>query len=270
MRSLLAATLAAASALAGAQTAPALRIVDTTPLTARELPYAGAAPATHRLQLELFMFRDTPWHPEVILHAARAVGPILAQCGVWLDRAELKRLDGGEPGLRDLATPVARELVRRMQPAKPAVFFVRDTRNRPAFDAEAFGRGNTATRPELAGTVWVTAQARDQPIALAHELAHVLMDSGEHSVEPGNLMRDATAPDAVRLAPEQCHRIVSRGTANGWLQPMRARLSARRTYAAARSSPACSAKCWPSERGGLPRSVAAVAQHVGFTTPLTR
>jgi hypothetical protein len=61
MRLALAAILAAASAWAGAQTAPPLRIVDTWPLTARELAYAGTAPATHRLQLELVMFDDTGW-----------------------------------------------------------------------------------------------------------------------------------------------------------------------------------------------------------------
>jgi hypothetical protein len=223
MRLALAAILAAASAWAGAQTAPPLRIVDTWPLTARELAYAGTAPATHRLQLELVMFDDTGWRPEVILQAVRDSAAILAQCGVWLERAELTRLGGGDPRLRDLATPVSRQLVRRLQPAKPAVFFVSNTRHAPAFDAEAFGRGNTATRPELAGTVWVTAPVRDLPVALAHELAHVLMDSGEHSPEPGNLMREATAPDATRLAPEQCERIVTNGTGAGWVQPVRAR-----------------------------------------------
>jgi len=223
MRLLLAAILAAASAWACAQSAPPLRIVDTWPLTARELPYSGATPATHRLQLELFMFHDTPWRPEAILQAVRDIEPILAQCGVRLERAVLKSLDGGDPRLRDLATPVSRQLVRRMQPAKPAVFFVRDARHEPVFDAEAFGRGNTATRPELAGTVWITAQVSDLPVALAHELAHVLMDSGEHSLEPGNLMREATAPDATRLALEQCRRIVTNGAENGWLQRMRTR-----------------------------------------------
>jgi hypothetical protein len=220
MRPLLAACLAVAASACG-QTASSLRIVDTWSLAERELPYAGAAPATHRLRLELFAFRDTPWRPEDILQAVSDVGPILAQCGVRLERAELKRLDGGDPSLRYLATPVSRSLVRRLQPAKPAVFFVRDTRHEPVFDAEAFGRGNTATRPELAGTVWITAYIRDLPVALAHELAHVLMDSGEHSVEPGNLMREATAPDATGLTAAQCDRIVAKGTENGWLQRAR-------------------------------------------------
>jgi hypothetical protein len=44
------------------------------------------------------------------------------------------------------------------------------------------------------------------------------MDSGEHSVEPGNLMRDETAPGNTRLAPAQCARMVEAGERNGLLQ----------------------------------------------------
>jgi hypothetical protein len=215
--------LLAAAAVARAQPVAPLRLADTFPLPQHELPYAGASPATHRLQLDLVTFADTTWEPTRILAAVREAGGILAQCGVRLERAELRRFDGGEPELRYLSTPVARGLVRRTQVAKPAVFFVRDTRHQPVYDAEAFGTGNTATRPELAGTVWITAWIRDLPIALAHELVHVLMDSGAHSVEPGNLMRDETAPGNTRLGAEQCARIVSAGERNGLLQPERRR-----------------------------------------------
>jgi len=218
MHRLTVACLAAFAACAIAQPIAPLRIADTWPLPPHELRYAGAMPATHRLQLDLFTFRDAPWEPQRILQAVREAAAILAQCGVWLERAELTSLEGGEPRLRDLDTPVSRTLVRRMRPAKPAVFFVRDTRHEPAFDAEAFGRGNTATRPELAGTVWITAQIRDLPVALAHELAHVLMDSGAHSDAPGNLMREETAPDATRLTAEQCGQIVANGSAGGYLR----------------------------------------------------
>jgi hypothetical protein len=203
---------------ARAQPAAPLRLADTWPLPEHELPYAGTAPSTHRLQLDLVTFRDTAWEPERILDAVRGGAAILAQCGIRLVRAELYRFDGGDPGLRDLSTPVSRQLVRRVRPAKPAVFFVRDTRHVPAFDAEAFGSGNTANRPELAFTVWMTAGIRDLPLALAHELAHVLMDSGGHSTEPGNLMRDETAPGNTRLTPEQCASMIQAGERNGLLQ----------------------------------------------------
>jgi len=118
----------------------------------------------------------------------------------------------------DFSTPAARELARTYPVARPAVYLVRDTRSRPAFDAEAIGRGNSRTRPEIADTVWMTAAARDPGIALAHELAHVLMDSGEHSEEPGNLMRDETSARNTSLSAAQCARLRETGRANGLLK----------------------------------------------------
>lgn len=222
MARLLASVLTAVCLAAQAGAAAPLRLAGTLTLDEGDLPHGAGA--THRLVLVLFAFRDTAWKPSPILQAARAAAPLLAQCGVRLAGAELRELEGGEPELRDLFTPVARRLVRRLQPAKPAVFFVRDTRNRPAFEGEAFGRGNTRTRPELAGTVWLTEKTRDLPVALAHELAHVLMDSGEHAEEPGNLMREDTAPGNTRLSPAQCERMRQNGTANGWLLPVKPEL----------------------------------------------
>ena len=201
-----------------AQAPPSLWIASTWLLPEHELPYGGAQPATHRLQLDLYTFADTSWQPERIVSAVRDAAPILAQCRIRLERAELYSLAGGDPRFRYLSTPVGRELVRRMRPAKPAVFFVRDTRHQPVYDAEAYGRSNTTTRSELAGTVWITAYIRDLPIALAHDLAHVLMDSGEHSHEPGNLLREDTAPANISLTAVQCERMTLRGTENGWLQ----------------------------------------------------
>jgi hypothetical protein len=52
---------------------------------------------------------------------------------------------------------------------------------------------------------------------LAHELAHVLMDSGAHSEEPGNLMRDETMPGNTRLSSAQCAKLRETGTASGLL-----------------------------------------------------
>ena len=118
-------------------------------------------------------------------------------------------------------TPTSRELARELALSKPTIYFVAGTRQQPAFDAEAIGRGNSATRPELKDTVWVARGARDLDIVLAHELAHVLMDSGAHSGEPANLMREDTAPDNTRLNQAQCTRLRETATANGLLQPVR-------------------------------------------------
>jgi hypothetical protein len=97
---------------------------------------------------------------------------------------------------------------------KPTVYFVSGTRQRPAFDAEAIGRGNSRTRPELADTIWVTRGTRDLGIAIAHELAHVLMDSGEHSEAPSNLMREDTGPENTDLTDAQCARMRAAALAN--------------------------------------------------------
>ncbi len=122
------------------------------------------------------------------------------------------------PNHLDFSTPAARELARAHPVVKPAVYLVRGTKNRPAFDAEAIGRANSRTRPEIADTVWMTAAARDPGIALAHELAHVLMDSGEHSEEEGNLMREETSPRNTTLAAAQCARLREAGSRNGLLR----------------------------------------------------
>ena len=179
-------------------------------------PLAGP----HRLQLTLAYLEGSGWTPEPILAAVRESARILEQCGVVLEKAELLRI-GAPDRYRDFSTPAARELARALPLGKPAVYFVTGTRQRPAFDAEAIGRGNSRTRPELADTVWVTLATRDLGITLAHELAHVLMDSGEHSDEPGNLMRDETAPASTRLTAEQCARIAGKGSENLLLTPSR-------------------------------------------------
>ena len=64
----------------------------------------------------------------------------------------------------------------------------------------------------------MTAAVRDPGIALAHELAHVLMDSGEHSDAERNLMREETSPRNRSLSAAQCTRLRDTGRANGLLK----------------------------------------------------
>ena len=115
-------------------------------------------------------------------------------------------------------TPVSRQLARALQPAKPTIYFVNDTRQQPAFDAEAIGRSNSRTRPELADSVWITRATRDPGIALTHELVHVLSDSGGHVEKPGNLMREDTTPGNTQLSAAQCARLRDAGAGNGLLR----------------------------------------------------
>lgn len=170
------------------------------------------------LRLTLVHFAGGSWPEAEIVAAATQASKILAQCGLVSGGLELTRIDV-EPRFRLFHTPTSRELARALHLRAPAIYFVDGTRQQPAFDAEAIGRGNSRSRPELRDTVWVTRGARDLPLVLAHEIAHVLMDSGEHSEEPGNLMRDETAPPNTRLTDAQCVRLRANGKANGLLSP---------------------------------------------------
>lgn len=175
---------------------------------------------THQLTLTLVYFSDGDWPIETIVGATRNVANILEQCGVRLTGAELVRVEAPRR-YHDLDTPTSRGLARSLQLAKPTMYFVNDTRHHPAFDAEAMGRGNTRSRPELADSVWMTRATRDVGVALTHELVHVLTDSGEHVALVDNLMRAETTPKNTRLTDAQCARLRDVGTENGLLRAVK-------------------------------------------------
>ena len=199
----------------GALPQPAIALLERRSLTAAELGATG--PFTHRLHLTVVHVEGSGWTRERALEALRETAAIIGQCGVILAGAQWLTLSA-PPRYLDFSAPAARELALRYPVPRPAIYLVRDTRSRPAFDAEAIGRGNSRTRPELADTVWITAATRDAGIVLAHELAHVLMDSGEHSDAPGNLMRDETSADSRALSGAQCEHLRETGRGNGLLR----------------------------------------------------
>ncbi len=177
------------------------------------------AQAQERLELRitLVLFAGGAWPENAAIAAAKEATGILSQCGIEPAPMGIVRADEGA-GFRSFHTQRSRVLARKLQPRRPAIFFVDATLQRPAFDAEAIGRANSRSRPELADTVWIVHDARDPGIALAHELAHLLMDSGEHSDEPGNLMREETDLANTRLSATQCARLRATGAANGLLR----------------------------------------------------
>lgn len=204
------------SALAAPAWSQEIRLAEVHSVPTTALP--GAEGASHQLRLSLYGFRGTRWTSGEIVQAVLASAPLLGQCGVSFAAVELRMLESPRR-FHFYFTPVSRELLREIAVSKPALFFVDDTQNRPAFDAEAIGRNNAATRPELADTVWVAYGARDLPQVIAHELVHVLSDSGAHSDEAGNLMQSDTAAQDTRLSAAQCGRLRARGEANGLLTP---------------------------------------------------
>ena len=206
--------LAALLACHGALAQPEIAVVDQVSITAAHLL---TPPASHRLKLSVVHLDGSGWQPEPVLHALRQATAILSQCDVAIVGVEWVSL-ATPPRYLDFSTPLARELVRLHPVAKPAIYLVRETANRRAFDAEAFGRANSPTRPELADTIWVALGARDLGIVLAHEIAHVLMDSGDHSDGYGNLMRGETSPPNITLTLTQCARLRETALSNGLLQ----------------------------------------------------
>ena len=109
---------------------------------------------------------------------------------------------------RDLTIGSARTLLSAVRLSgdqrKLTVVFARDTRMSIPFDAEAFGRGNTRNRSWLTDSVWLTLALNDRAIALAHELFHVLVNSGTHSRVQGSLMLERTTGNNTRLTSGEC------------------------------------------------------------------
>jgi hypothetical protein len=170
------------------------------------------------LDASLVMMRSTRWSRSRIESAARDAAAIFAQCGVRFRAIELFELRTPRRYLF-FSDAHAIALIRELDIPRPAVFFVRDTLQRIAFDAEAIGRSGGRRRPELVDSVWMTEAVGHPGIALAHELYHVLADSGAHSDEPANLMYPQTSRNNTQLDEAQCMRMRQVAAASGHLTP---------------------------------------------------
>ena len=121
----------------------------------------GAEPArTHVIALDLVILSGAGWRIPEIHRALGRAADILAQCGVSVARARVRMVEAPRR-FRYLDDRWSRGLVRRLEPARPAVFFVEETLREPAFEAEAFGRRNTRRMPAMRDTVWITSAAKE-------------------------------------------------------------------------------------------------------------
>jgi hypothetical protein len=177
---------------------------------------SAMSPRAYSLKPTFVYFEATAWNLDDLRRYAQQTAAILARCDVFIPTIDVRVLNGPDE-YRYFRDASAKELVRRLALPKPTVYFVRDTLQADAYDAEAIGKSNSATRPMLRYTIWVTEDIRDPGIALAHELSHILMDSGQHVELPRNLMRAETAPANTDLTREQCEAIVRAGTENALL-----------------------------------------------------
>lgn len=179
---------------------------------------ATQARTTSELALQLSVANIGRWNDAEVTAALRSAAKIIAQCEIRITGAELLRIAAPESH-RHFDTPRSRELAQALDLPKPTLYFTAGTRQTPAFDAEAIGGGNSRSRPELRDTVWIARGARDLSLVIAHELAHVLMDSGAHDNSPGNLMAEETSPQNTQIKAAQCAQMRDAGLRNGLLRP---------------------------------------------------
>ncbi len=172
---------------------------------------------TAAIELEAVLIEGVGWQEAEVTEAILAASKILQQCGVRLARLQTTRVRVSAD-YRHLHTPYSRRLAAGLAIGRPALFFVDDTRHQPAFDAEAFGTGNTRSRPELRHTAWFTRATPHLASAIAHELFHVLADSGAHHSDVGNLMFPETAANRHRLDPPQCAKLLEESRKNNLLR----------------------------------------------------
>lgn len=153
---------------------------------------------------------DQRWDKNVISSAFDRMNKIFVQCDITTTIRKLQSIESPDY-LKDLSTGHALSLRRKLGADALSVFFAKDTKMNPQFDAEAFGEGNTGNRPWMTNTLWLTWGIEDTGIALAHELLHILANDGSHSQLEGNLMQDRTDPANTLLTEAQCDAAVSRG-----------------------------------------------------------
>jgi len=162
------------------------------------------------------MTKATGWNSDRIEAIMEGAATILAQCNIALEPGDFFHLAANET-LLDFSRPNAARIADAVPRRGAGVFFVRDTLDRPGFDAVTFGTSNSRSRPALRFSVWITEMSRDPHIALAHELVHVLLDDGTHVYTSGNLMRSDTSSENVELTEGQCALMRQRARDNGLL-----------------------------------------------------
>ena len=188
----------------------------------QEILYAGSGypqAAERSMSFSMVVLDGTAWSLPVVESMAAETARLFAQCGVGLSEVQLYQVKTPRR-LSYFSDGHAGALVSQLEIPRPAVFFVRDTLQQIAFDAEAIGHSNGRRRPSLVDTVWMTEAVGHSAIALAHELFHVLADSGSHSDDPENLMYPQTLGLNARLTEGQCMQMKRIGTAFGHLKPL--------------------------------------------------
>jgi hypothetical protein len=192
------------------------------PVRFKPLPSLDILPKTDdsgpRLPIQILVL-DPIWTHKRLQQTLSTAFNLLGQCDISAGEISIHSFDGDDY-LRDLSTGTAYTLLGALNTSVTTVILARDTRMQEPFTGEAFGRGNTRRRPWLANSVWLMPDVEDEGLALAHELFHVISNSGEHVEGSGNLMQTRTDADSQTLTDEQCEDARVTGLNNRLLDEM--------------------------------------------------
>ena len=221
--------------LSVARSEPVLELLDSVQITAKQHATDGIATENtgsderagekYALKLNIVVLHDS-WTLSRIQPVIDRVAGVLSSCAIELLPAEVSFYDT-LPHLRNMSVGHSKTLRQELSLKRPTIYLLDETRLLRSpdgelfrFDAEAFGRGNTRYRSWLLDTVWISSDVIDADLAVAHELMHVLMNSGEHNDLPGNLMNAATSATNTRISPRQCLQAIENGVANGLMHKL--------------------------------------------------
>jgi len=189
-----------------------VKLIGVQTLTREKPVEPDSEQRTYKLPLSVFVLHED-WSKELVRNSLLKAENILAQCNIAFISVTISELSIPSY-LRDLETGSSRTLISALnndntefKPIK--IFYARNTRMLTPFDGEAFGRGNTRRRPWLQDSVWLMNGIEDTGIALAHELFHVLSNSGEHIQSADNLMQTRTSPGNTAIDSLQCNTAIN-------------------------------------------------------------
>lgn len=174
-------------------------------------------PRMHEFRPTLVLLDGSGWTQKQLVQAVHDAAEILKQCDLRIPSVSLVTLEVPEAYLdpdRTRRVQVAHALTVNI---KPLVFFIR-TADDVLNDAFSYGRANTQ-EPFLRDTVWVKNDVADiAGVVIAHELVHILTNSGEHVDEADNLMHPDADANSIGLKPAQCQALIKRGRELGLLR----------------------------------------------------
>lgn len=160
---------------------------------------------------------DSGWSEQKVRDTLEQAIEVLGQCGIERGAVELVRIQTPVE-TRLLSDSSMQALAEFVDSPRVRVYFVEDTLRENEFGAEAIGRVNARRRPDMRDSVWMTSWVPDPAISLAHELFHVLADSGLHNKDPKNLMAAVTeglgGQPSGYLTDSQCGQLRNIGLGN--------------------------------------------------------